>query len=139
MSGNPSDHGSGPDSRARLLIVDDDAAIGRAISRIVRADHDVTVLTSGREAIERIAAGERYHAILCDLMMPDVTGMEVYERIAAIDPASARRMIFLSGGAFTRRAEEFFLRIENRRVDKPFDRATLLAALATVLRTEVMP
>jgi CheY-like chemotaxis protein len=133
MSGNPFERGSELDSKARLLIVDDDAAIGRAIARIVRAKHDVVVLTSGREAIERIAAGERYHAILCDLMMPDVTGMDVYERISAIDPPSARRMIFLSGGAFTRRAEDFFLRIDNQRVDKPFDRATLLAALAAVL------
>jgi CheY-like chemotaxis protein len=139
MSGNTSERGSELDSKARLLIVDDDAAIGRAISRIVRARHDVVVLTSGREAIERIAAGERYHAILCDLMMPDLTGMDVYERISAIDPPSARRMIFLSGGAFTRRAEEFFLRIDNQRVDKPFDRATLLAALAAVLDRELMP
>jgi CheY-like chemotaxis protein len=137
MPGNPSEPASSPDARARLLIVDDDAAIGRAISRIVREKHDVVVLTSGREAVNLIAAGERYGAILCDLMMPDVTGMEVYEQIAAIDPASARHMIFLTGGAFTPRAEEFFRRIDNLRVDKPFDRATLLAALATVIGTEV--
>lgn len=119
--------------RARLLLVDDDAAIGRVVSRMLRDKFDVTVFTAAREALERIAAGERYDAILCDLMMPEVTGMDLYERVVGLDLPSADRIVFLTGGAFTRRAEEFLRSVKNPRLEKPFDRAMLLAALAIVL------
>ncbi len=119
--------------RARVLLVDDDAAIGRVVSRILRETFDIKVFASGRDALEGISAGERYDAILCDLMMPEVTGMDVYERVAELHPASLDRFVFLTGGAFTRRAEDFLRSVKNPRLQKPFDRANLMAALAAVL------
>ncbi len=103
---------------------------------MLRDKFDVTVFTGAREAIERIAAGERYDAILCDLMMPDVTGMDLYERVAGLDRPSADRIVFLTGGAFTRRAEDFLRLVKNPRLEKPFDTAMLLAALAIVLEVD---
>ena len=120
-----------------LLLVDDDAAIGRVVSRILRDTFDVTVFTNAREAVDAIAGGARYAAILCDLMMPAMTGMDLYDSVAGLDRPSIDRIVFLTGGTFTRRAEDFLRSVKNPRLEKPFDRAALMSALAQVL--EVTP
>jgi PAS domain S-box-containing protein len=111
----------------RILIVDDEAMVGRVVERALGRDHRVAAVTSGRAALARIEQGERYDVVLCDLMMPEMTGMELHERVAAIDPDQADRMVFLSGGAFTPRARAF---LEHRPcLEKPFDLATLEAVI----------
>lgn len=120
-------------SRPRLLFIDDDAAIGGVVSRMLRDTFDVTVHTSARAAYARIAAGEPYDAIVCDLMMPDMTGMDLHQRLSETDPAGADRIVFVTGGTFTPSAEDFLRYVKNPRLEKPFDRAELLAAVAVIL------
>ena len=112
---------TGTGRSGKILVVDDDAAICTAIRRTLGRRHQVTTTTSGREAIERIKSGERYDLILCDLMMPMVTGMEVHGEVALAVPEQADRIVFLTGGAFTAEAREFLERIPNERFEKPFD------------------
>jgi signal transduction histidine kinase len=100
--------------KARILVIDDEVAIGRALKRSLGRYHDVTILTSGREAIALIASGERFDVIISDLMMPEVTGTEIYEELTRIARDQAERMIFLTGGAFTERAREFLEGIPRR-------------------------
>src|SRR5690606_29490572 len=69
--------------RGRVLVIDDEVMIGNAIGRALRGDHDVTSLTSASEALARIRGGERFDAIICDLMMPVMTGMEFHEGVRA--------------------------------------------------------
>jgi CheY-like chemotaxis protein/anti-sigma regulatory factor (Ser/Thr protein kinase) len=112
---------TGTGRSGKILVIDDDAAICTTIRRTLGRKHQVLTTTSGSEAIERIGAGERFDLILCDLMMPVVTGMEVYTRIASVAPEQAERMVFLTGGAFTPAARDFLQRVPNVRFDKPFD------------------
>jgi signal transduction histidine kinase len=116
--------------KVRVLVVDDEPAMGRALQRTLRDHMEVVALTSGKEAIKRIAAGERFDAILSDVMMPEVTGMELYERLAALAPDQAQRMIFVTGGAFTTAAREFLDRVANPRIEKPVEATNLLAIVA---------
>ncbi len=118
---------AGPHRRARILVVDDEPAIGTAIGRILGRLHEVAVVASARAAISRIAAGERFDVILCDLMMGVMTGMDLYAAVARIAPEQAERIAFMTGGAFTPRAREFLETVGNRRIDKPFDANTLLS------------
>jgi signal transduction histidine kinase len=118
-----------PGFRGRVLVVDDEVALGRVLKRTLSAHHDVTVLTSGTAALETIAGGERFDAILLDVMMPDVSGMETYERIQHQAPEQAQRIIFLTGGAFTPRAREFLDRVPNPRLEKPVGATELLALI----------
>ncbi len=112
----------------RVLVVDDEAAVGASVADLL-AGHDVSVETSGRAALARLRDGERFDRILCDLMMPEVSGMDLYDQLAAIDPALPARVVFVTGGAFTERARSFLARVSNPRLDKPFDLAQLLTAI----------
>jgi signal transduction histidine kinase len=116
--------------RRTVLIVDDDAALGRALQRSLSGHHDVVALTSAAEAIARISAGERFDVILSDVMMPEVTGMEMHEQLLRVAPGQAQRMIFLTGGAFTATAREFLDRVPNLTIEKPFEGRKLIALIA---------
>ena len=115
------------------MIVDDQPTLAKAIRRML-ADHDATTVISAREALDKIEAGERYDVILCDVMMPELSGIDLHKLLAKIDPDQVARMIFMTGGAFTKQAEDFFNRIANPTIEKPFDRAALFAVIDGLLR-----
>jgi PAS domain S-box-containing protein len=116
----------------RLLLVDDDPLVARALVRLLRRKHQVEVAGTGQEALARLDAGERYDAILCDLMMPQMSGMELHARLTECYPALARRMIFVTGGAFTEGASEFLRTVDCPCLEKPVDAALLAAAIEQV-------
>ncbi len=114
------------EKRLRLLVVDDEIAIGRTLAIALGDVFEVSTVTSGREALALIEDGEReFDVVLCDLMMPDVSGMDVYERVVVHAPSLARRFVFVTGGAFTDRARAFIERVQTPVIEKPFDLATL--------------
>jgi PAS domain S-box-containing protein len=118
-----------PGRRGRILVIDDEPLIGNAMTEALR-DHAVTALTSARTALERLRQGERFDIIFCDLMMPDMTGMELYERIEEEMPAEVGKVVFLTGGAFTPRSRNLLDRVPNPALEKPFD----LRQLTTLVR-----
>lgn len=119
--------------RGRVLVVDDEPAIGAVIRRVLVPAHDVTVATSGRDALDKIAAGERFDVILCDLMMPDVTGMDLHAELARTAEDQADKLVFMTGGAFTNRAREFLAKVVSPRVEKPIDAGTIRAIVHGML------
>jgi signal transduction histidine kinase len=116
-----------PFRRGRVLVVDDEAMIRRSIARSLGTQHDVTTAASGREALELLVGGERFDMIFCDLMMPEMTGMELHAVLMMTSPEQARQMVFLTGGAFTESARRFLSDVPNVAVDKPFDPQKLIA------------
>jgi CheY-like chemotaxis protein len=110
----------------RILVVDDEPMIGRLLQ--VLLERDVVIAeTSARVALDRIHGGERFDRILCDLMMPELSGMDFYDALPAEHRAC---VVFLTGGAFTERARGFLDGVPNRRLAKPFDVDELAAMLA---------
>ena len=93
--------------RARILIVEDDRALRFIFERSLATDHDVVAVPSGMDALHLVRRGERYDLILCDLMMPGMTGMALHADVARWRPAQARRMVFLTGGATTEESAAF--------------------------------
>ncbi|HVU01315.1 MAG TPA: ATP-binding protein [Polyangiaceae bacterium] len=114
----PSPHSSGPASRMRLLVVDDEPLVARAIRRHL-PEHDVRIVTSGREALELLDGGQRFDRILCDMMMPDLTGMDVHELLSKRHRGLAERVVFMTGGTFTPRMREFRAAVRNPFLQKP--------------------
>jgi CheY-like chemotaxis protein len=107
--------------RARVLVVDDEIPIANTMRDLLGAQHDVTAATSGRDALAAVTSDHDFDVIFCDLMMPGMSGIELYEAIREWRPALARRIVFMTGGAFTARAAEFLASTENRRIEKPFN------------------
>lgn len=107
--------------RGRILVIDDEPLVARSLGRVLEPEHDVTIVLSAGDAHRRVTAGERFDVILCDLMMPQMTGMDLHEELLRSVPEQAAQMVFLTGGAFTSRARAFLDGVPNQRLPKPFD------------------
>jgi CheY-like chemotaxis protein len=118
-----------PPAGRRILVVDDEPLVVASIRRALRNDFHVDVVLSAADALQRIRGGELFDAILCDLLMPEMTGMELRAALDQLAPGQARRMLFMTGGAFTEAAERFISQPGVRHLLKPFSRETLDAAL----------
>ena len=122
-----------PLRRGRILIVDDDANVARSFAILLGYEHDVQVSLEPLAAARRILAGERFDIVFCDLMMPEMTGMDFYAAIAQGCPEQAARIVFVTGGALTPAANAFVARMSHALLEKPFDKPALDAVLANHL------
>jgi CheY-like chemotaxis protein len=122
--------------RARVLIVDDEAAICRSLQRLLSDDYDVTECKSGAEALELLERDSNYDVILCDLMMPNVTAMQLYQRLAARRPELAPRIVFMTACEFAEPMRSFLESVPNKRVSKPVSIAALRELIAKAVGSE---
>ncbi|HEY1816133.1 MAG TPA: response regulator [Kofleriaceae bacterium] len=119
--------------RGRILIVDDEQMVAATLKRALGKRHDVAIADAA-EAARLVDGGREFDVILCDLMMPNITGMDLHAEIDRMSPAQAARMIFVTGGAFTEQGRTFLERTKNVHLEKPVDvdelRALVDAAVA---------
>ena len=119
-----------PGDEKTVLIVDDDAAVGTTLQRILQDEYRVDVLNDGREAVARLTGTHEYQAILCDLMMPALTGDAVYAEVIAARPELEPRFLFMTGGAFTGPGRRFLERMASRVLLEPVPGTTLMRPAA---------
>jgi two-component system, cell cycle sensor histidine kinase and response regulator CckA len=106
--------------RLRILLVDDEPSVVRALQRALR-EHELVVAFSGAEAVEVLDSGQQFDLIFCDLMMAQLSGMEVFDIVKRRFPQLIDRFVFMTGGAFTQQAKDFLSGVSNPVVEKPFD------------------
>jgi two-component system NtrC family sensor kinase len=87
-----------PPGLPRVLVVDDQPDIGRAVARALRSLAHVTSEDRPEAALERVQRGERFDLILCDVMMPKMTGPEFFDEVMACAPEMRAGFVFISGG-----------------------------------------
>jgi CheY-like chemotaxis protein len=121
-------------TRGRILVVDDEPIVCFSLERLLSSEGDVVAVTSAREGLARIEAGDRFDVILCDLMMPEMDAPAMYDALSRSVPSQAERMIFVTGGAFTARARDFLEHVPNPRLSKPFD----VDALRTLVQEKMV-
>jgi len=119
-------------ARARVLVVDDEPEIRRALRRIVGRRHDVALAANGAEAWQCLAAGERFDVVFCDILMPEVTGIELYRALEEAIPEQAARVVFITGGATSEAARVFLEQHDGRVVHKPFRPSEIEATVAAL-------
>jgi len=107
--------------RGRILIIDDEAPLRILMQRLLVA-HDVVSAASGKEALSILEQDRAFDLILCDLMMPEVTGMAVHRWLVEHDPVLAARVVFITGGAFGPVTEDFLSDTGNLKLEKPFNK-----------------
>ncbi len=128
-SRSPPDAARSATRRPRVLVVDDEPLVGRALRRALREDADLEVEESSRAALARFARGERFDLVLCDVMMPELPGADLHAALERLDPALARSVVFMTGGAFSTREQEFLAAVPNVCLEKPLDFTRLRALL----------
>jgi signal transduction histidine kinase len=113
-----------PQFHGRILIVDDEPKVAEAVRDMFGNTHETRVVTSGTEALALLLQepdDQRYDVILCDLHMPDLSGMELHQKLSENRPVTAERMVFMTGGAFSEKSRAFVQRVTNTFIDKPID------------------
>jgi len=130
-----------PERRARVMVIDDDPLLGASLRRTLSQDFEVLVLKTGRAALD-VLRTETFDLVLCDVMMPEMTGMELYEHLEAERPELAERCVFMSGGTASPAVRAFLERMGTRRFQKPVDTGwlrSLLHAMVAAAQKPVSP
>ncbi len=122
-----------PSRKPRVLIVDDEPILLKTASRVLEDDYEIALANSAREALVLLERGESFDAILCDLLMPEMTGMDLYDRLLERWPDVAGRVVFLTGGVFTRQAAAFLATSTRPQLDKPFSVDAVRRAVEKVI------
>src|SRR5262245_13271912 len=73
-------------ARARVLVLDDEPLVLKSFERLFGREHAVTVSSDAKRSLAQIELGERYDVIVCDLMMPDLSGKQFHAAVERIDP-----------------------------------------------------
>jgi len=96
-----------PSRQARLLVVDDEPLVARGVTRLLQGECSAEGTSSAKEALERLSKGERFDLLLCDVMMPEMSGEAFFHQLAQVAPDQRERVVFITGGAFTPEARAF--------------------------------
>jgi CheY-like chemotaxis protein len=118
--------------RFRVLVIDDEVAICRALKRVL-AGHDVVTLSDSREGLARVGSDD-FDVVICDLMMPGMSGYKLYAAACAARPSVSTRFVFVSGGALSEEASRFLKTCECPVLPKPFSNADVLEAVNRVAK-----
>jgi PAS domain S-box-containing protein len=121
------------DATGRILLIDDEVALHPVVRRLLRR-HEVVEVVSGEEGKKLLESDSNYDVVLCDLMMPGISGMDLFEWLQDEKPELARRVVFITGGAFTPEAEEHLRRGERPVLAKPFEPQELVRVVEEVMR-----
>jgi PAS domain S-box-containing protein len=118
--------------RPRVMLVDDEPMVAQTIERLLRRDYDITIASCGRDALAHVVGGTRFDAIVSDVMMPNMTGIEMLEELRRTAPEQAARVIFLSGGAFTAQTRERLDVLGAPQLEKPVTAKELRACVLRI-------
>jgi signal transduction histidine kinase len=121
--------------RARVLVIDDEPKIGEVIAFVLSSRHEVVAVQEAQRALELLDGGQTFDVVLCDLMMPNIGGQEVFEAFARW-PAMLRALVFMTGGAFSEEAAAFLKRAQRPVLYKPFTASELEAMIDGHLNAE---
>jgi len=119
--------------KGRLLVIDDEELVLASVRRILGTEHQVTTERSAEAGLARIEAGERFDLVLCDLIMPGMSGMQFHQAVTTRAPELVPHIIFMTGGAFTAEARSFLAANVEASVEKPFD----IEALRTLVHADL--
>ncbi len=121
-----------PTPRRRLLILDDEPLVGRALARMLSPSFEVVVVSSGSAALELLRQDSRFDGILSDVMMPEMSGVDFCRELERRHPEAAKRLVFMTGGIPDDRARAFVEEGRYRKIDKPLSAEALRATCEEV-------
>jgi CheY-like chemotaxis protein len=118
--------------RPRICVVDDEPMMCELIGALLAGEYEVSAFTDPRSALAALRT-RIFDVVLCDLMMPELTGMDLYQALNEERTELAQRFIFISGGAYTEPTRAFLASTLRPQVKKPFHRQELIDAVEAQL------
>jgi two-component system NtrC family sensor kinase len=113
--------------KPRVLVIDDEPLVITMLTRLLRRRYDITTTTSGVEGL-RLACDEPWDAILCDVMLPEMSGPQLLDRLQQEGRPIAAKVGFMTGGAFGSEATSLLERLgKGGWLAKPFGLAEVEA------------
>ena len=110
-----------------MAVVDDEPALLQAMRRMLSDDHEVVTFAEAVEAKEWLLYGPRPDLVLCDIMMPVLSGIDLFHEVTRTHPWLASRFVLLTGAAQGPEVDALLKKPEVRVVEKPLERQNLLA------------
>jgi CheY-like chemotaxis protein len=108
-------------ARRRLLLIDAEPAVGTSVRRLLQEAHEVHSVQDVRVALNLLSRGERYDAILCDVVLPGISGVDLLQELEQREPGLARRTGFMSSGALSMPSRELIASYSGELLEKPFE------------------
>lgn len=117
----------------RILVVDDEHSVRTLVVRMLR-EHQTVEAETGSVARSILEKDQTFDVILCDVMMSEVSGIDLHAWLVEKNPSLAKRVVFITGGAFTPRAREYLQNVENTKIEKPFNVSELRKLVGKLVR-----
>lgn len=128
-----------PPQRSRVLVIDDEPLVLGMVTRLLRRRYEVTATTSGPEGL-RLALEEPFDAILCDVMLPELSGPQILQKLEELAPDTAAKLGFMTGGAFGPESSAFLEGLAPEEwLPKPFGLRQLEAFIERLLHRSDEP
>jgi len=120
-------------TKAKILVVDDELMVRQFVSQIlVEEGHEVELVDSAETALEEVNNKE-YQAIMLDIKMPGMSGIELYQHFQKTSPLLADRVVFITGDVMGTSTMNFLSKTKAPYVIKPFDASQLKAEINRIL------
>lgn len=119
--------------QAKILVIDDEILLTDSLQTALGKEHKVMVTHHAKDALLLLSRDDSFDVILCDVMMPGMTGMQLYTQVKNMSPHIARRFVFMTGGTFTNDAKQFLQQVTNVRIEKPFSLTQIRELLQRIL------
>lgn len=117
----------------RILLVDDDPAVRSALARLLTLRHEVRTAASYDEALAALDGDPRIDVVVCDVVMPERTGLDVLTTVRTRWPNLVGRFLLITGGAISREIDAQLEAAAVPVLRKPFSFAELEAAIAQLI------
>ena len=105
----------------RLLLIDTEPAVGTSVRRVLKEVQEVHSVQDVQAALQLLSRGERYDAILCDMVLPGMSGVDFLQELERREPGLSRRTGFMSSGTFSPQARELLASQPGELLEKPFE------------------
>lgn len=123
-------------ARGKILIVEDEPVVARLLERVLSSEHHVELASDGMDALTQLRLEQDYDVVLCDVMMPRMNGMELFERVAGAYPKLAGRFVFMTGGATRPDVHAFLDSVPNEKLYKPFSVPTVTSLVSRLVEAQ---
>ncbi len=123
--------------KAKILVVDDDLMVRQFVSEILAEEgHEVRAVDSAEVALEEVNNNKEYQAIMLDIKMPGMSGIELYRHFQKLSPGLADKVVFITGDIMGANTMSFLSKTRAPYVIKPFDAKQLKTEINRVLASK---